>query len=251
MSNDIHDILHRLATVEGRLTPVNVKHGLNQQQKGVPQLPALFKPHGIKVLGSKKDPAHPMDGYMVGDSVENDQEVVEDVINTVKRSLGDYLKNLEHELRTDPDLKDRVKSDNDLKTKTKKDSDLVAKKKSVKEDPTQQETQPDPQPVDLNPSVPVVNPTLHESPPVKTVTIGDNAICEIHGNEQDGFEIRRGQRCLPTKFKNLEEAEMALAVYQHRRPKHNQSQSDDYIDERGTQDECMGYGTLAGESYGK
>ena len=244
MNNDIRSILDRLATVEGRLSPA---------QQRVPQLPALFKPHGIKVLGNKKDPDHPMDGYMVGDSVENDQEVVEDVINTVKRSFGDYLKNLEHELRTDPDLKDRVKSDSDLKDKVKKDSDLIAKKKSVKEDPTQQETQPDPQPVDLNPTVPVVNPTLHESPPVKTVTIGDSAICEIHGNEQDGFEIRRGQHCLPTKFKNLEEAEMALAVYQHRRrPKqHNQSQSDDYIDERGTQDESMGYGTLAGESYGK
>ena len=242
MSNDIRSILDRLATVEGRLSPA---------QQRVPQLPALFKPKHIRALGSKTDPDHPMDGYMVGDSVANDQEVVEDVINTVKRSFGDYLKNLERELKNDPDLKDRVKSDSDLKTKTKKDSDLIAKKKPVKEDPTQQQIQPEPRPSDLNPTIPTINPTLPEDAPVKTVTIGDSAICEIHGNEQDGFEIRRGPRRLPTKFKNLEEAEMALAVYQHRRPKQHHQSSDDYIDERDTQDESMGHGTLAGENYRK
>jgi hypothetical protein len=253
--NDIHSIVKKLAMLEGRLTPTSVSHGLNPQQKSVPQLPALFHPKHISVLNAKKDPKHPMSGYAVGadESVEYDKEVVEDVLDTVKKSFGDYLKNLEHELKSDPDLKDRIKSDSDLKSKVKKDSDLMPKKKSVKEDPTQQETQPDPQPVDLNPSVPVVNPTLHESPPVKTVAIGNNAVCEIHGNETDGFEIRRGQRRLPTKFRNLEEAEMALAVYQHRRPRHHQShnQSDDYVDERGVQDECMGYGTLTGEGLRK
>jgi hypothetical protein len=249
--NDIHSIVKKLAVLEGRLTPTSVKHGLNAQQKSVPQLPALFHPQHISVLNAKKDPEHPMSGYAVGsdESVKHDKEVVEDVLDTVKRSFGDYLKNLEHKLKMDPDLKDRIKSDSDLKTKNKKDLTLIDKKKSVKEDPTQQEMPPDPQPVDLNPSIPVVNPTLHESPPVKTVRIDHNVVCEIHGNEQDGFEIRRGQRCLPTKFKNLQEAEMALTMYQHRRPKHHQT--DDYIDERGTQDESMGYGTLSGESQGK
>jgi len=96
MSSDIRSILERLAAVEGKLTPVGVKHGLNTQQKGVPQLPALFKPKSASpALRAKKDPAHPMDGYMVGDSVEPRksaleeamQEVEEDMLSKVKKDL--------------------------------------------------------------------------------------------------------------------------------------------------------------------
>ena len=47
MSNDIRDIIERLAVLEGRITPTDVKHGLNQQQKSAKQLPALFKPRDI------------------------------------------------------------------------------------------------------------------------------------------------------------------------------------------------------------
>ena len=68
MSNDIRDILARLDVLETQLTPTGVKHGLNPQQKSVPQLPALFKPKKISVLGAKTDPKHPMHGYMVGAS---------------------------------------------------------------------------------------------------------------------------------------------------------------------------------------
>ena len=68
MIDDIRSILDRLATVEGRLSPA--------QQK-VPQLPALFKPKHVRALGSKTDPAHPMDGYMVGDSVEPQKTALE------------------------------------------------------------------------------------------------------------------------------------------------------------------------------
>ena len=59
--NDIYNIVERLAILEGRITPTNVKQGLNKQQKSVPQLPALFKPKHISVLGAKKDPEHPID----------------------------------------------------------------------------------------------------------------------------------------------------------------------------------------------
>jgi hypothetical protein len=90
MSNDIRSILDRLATVEGKLSPA--------QQK-VPQLPALFKPRHIRALGSKTDPAHPMDGYMVGDSVEPQRtaleeamaEIEEDMLSKVKKDLTQYL----------------------------------------------------------------------------------------------------------------------------------------------------------------
>jgi hypothetical protein len=108
MSNDIRDIIQRLATVEGRLSPA--------QQK-VPQLPALFKPRHIRALGSKTDPAHPMDGYMVGDSIEPRRtaleeamaEIEEDMLSKVKRDLTTYLDRLEKKVSISRDLKDKAK----------------------------------------------------------------------------------------------------------------------------------------------
>ena len=108
MSNDIRDIIQRLATVEGRLSPA--------QQK-VPQLPALFKPRHIRALGAKTDPAHPMDGYMVGDSVEPRRtaleeamaEIEEDMLSKVKRDLTTYLDRLEKKVSISRDLKDKAK----------------------------------------------------------------------------------------------------------------------------------------------
>jgi hypothetical protein len=108
MSNDIRSILDRLATVEGRLSPA---------QQRVPQLPALFKPRHIRALGSKTDPAHPMDGYMVGDSVEPTRtaleeamaEIEEDMISKVKKDLTQYLDQLEKKVSVNRDLKDKAK----------------------------------------------------------------------------------------------------------------------------------------------
>lgn len=108
MSNDIRSILDRLATVEGRLSPA--------QQK-VPQLPALFKPKHIRALGAKTDPAHPIDGYMVGDSVEPRRtaleeamaEIEEDMLSKVKKDLTHYLDRLEKKVRVDRALKDKAR----------------------------------------------------------------------------------------------------------------------------------------------
>ena len=108
MSNDIRSILDRLATVESRLSPA---------QQRVPQLPALFKPRHIRALGAKTDPAHPMDGYMVGDSVEPRRtaleeamaEIEEDMISKVKKDLTQYLDRLEKKVSINRDLKDKAK----------------------------------------------------------------------------------------------------------------------------------------------
>ena len=47
MTDPIYRIIERLALIEGKITPTNVRHGLNKQQQGVPQLPALLKPRNI------------------------------------------------------------------------------------------------------------------------------------------------------------------------------------------------------------
>jgi hypothetical protein len=209
--NDIYSIVERLRMLEEGLTPTNVKHGLNKQQKSVDQLSATFKPKTVAVLTAKTDPKNPMAGKLVGgceESEELDEETLEeaitseDVLDKVKASFADYLKNVADEIKQDTDLKDKKREDSDLKKKEKKDQDLVAK---LQEHGT----------------------NLPEA--VKTVAMEDGRVCEIHGDENAGFEIRHGNRSLPTRFKDLQQAEMALEMFMHRRRKPDEAQ--DYIDE--------------------
>jgi len=65
--------------------------------------------------------------------------------------------------------------------------------------------------------------------PVKTVAMEDGAMLEIYGDEGRGFEVRRGGRSLPTRFKNIDHADMAVQLFQQRRRKQDLSQ--DYVDE--------------------
>ena len=145
--NDIYSIVERLAVLEGRITPANVKHGLNTQQKSVPQMPALFKPKTQKILGGNPNAKNPMSGYAVGgceEEVESDKEMAEDasmtwdgvspdtkeftsedVLEKVKKSFTDFVKEIEK--IQDSDLKDKKNDDNDLRAKDKTDRDLRPK----------------------------------------------------------------------------------------------------------------------------
>lgn len=232
MSNDIRNIIERLAILEGRITPVDVKHGLNADQKSVKQLPALFKPRDISPTLSKTPyQKHPMDGWLVGeeDDEEADKEVVEEakvdeekLLDKVKKSLTDYLASVEEKLekKIDRDLSDRA-DDHELGAKAK-DRELVAKEK-VKEDPTQED------PAIQTPTLPQQDPTYAESYAVKTIEMAPGKICEIHGNEKAGFEIRHGNRKLPSRFRNLDEAVMAVEMFCSRQRKQDDSQ--DYMEE--------------------
>jgi hypothetical protein len=316
MSNDIRDIIERLAILEGRITPVDVKHGLNADQKSVKQLPALFKPKDISPTLSKTPyQKHPMDGWLVGeqelDVEEADKEIVESgmsrvdylmqeigagdvdiydiyanpqtdeekyaskivnrmyddvsinhglhpddnfeeileivadqiaqdypmdntineakvdeekLLDKVKKSLTDYLASVEEKLekKIDRDLGEKP-ADHDLGKKQKKDRDLVAKEK-VKEDPTQED------PVIQTPTLPQQDPTYAESYAVKTIEMAPGKICEIHGNEKSGFEIRHGNRKLPSRFRNLDEAVMAVEMFCSKQRK--QVESQDYMEEK-------------------
>ena len=296
--NDIYNIVERLAILEGRITPTTVKHGLNAQQKSVPQMPALFKPKTEKILGGDPDAKNPMSGYMVGDSIEDDRKPVEeDVLEKVKKSLADYLSNVADEIKSDTDLKDKKKEDSDLKDKVKKDLDLIAKeldedhRKLAVGDPITvtapnefegktgeiAEFSPSGKFVVVNlynhgehsmhlsdveyneyadeedadefgmpgseffnedpttddktaavPPVPVENPVMPESAPVKTVT-NECGLWEIHGNEPSGFEIRHGNNSMRSRFKSIDEAVMALEMFAAR--KKAQDESADYIEE--------------------
>jgi hypothetical protein len=78
------------------------------------------------------------------------------------------------------------------------------------------------------PPAPVENPVMPESVAVKTIT-NECGLWEIHGNEPSGFEIRHGNNAMRSRFKTIDEAEMALEMFAARRRKADESA--DYIEE--------------------
>lgn len=248
MSSDIRSILQRIVAIEeGTTTPATVKSGLNAQQKSVPQLPALFKPKNISVLGAKTDPKHPMKGYAVGadESVESKKSALEeamasieeDMLSRVKADLNTYLDRLEQKMAGDDGRRDKETPTLDkLEKKTNIDRDLINKavsavekgqaesEEELEEDPTQDAS------ADIGqPDVPIQDPVLPEAA-IMTMEMDDGSMLECYGNERDGFEIRRGTNKLPTRFPKLDHARMAMDLYKIRRGKEDRGQ--DYIEER-------------------
>ena len=313
MSNDIRSILDRLATVEGRLSPA--------QQK-VPQLPALFKPRHIRALGSKTDPAHPMDGYMVGDSVEPRRtaleeamaEIEEDMISKVKKDLTTYLDKLEKKVSISRDLKDKAvdavekgRAEEDLdefapvggddrepdeeeilrqlaaqwwngteQQMAKAQNTLAAMGWEIGQDESgdddagvflvragdvngnsymafnhsdldlNEEIDTDPAAMQ-GPSDPGDTEVAHAAEldvadklsapqaPVATFEMADGTSIECHGDDNQGYELHRGDKTLPSRFRNLDDAGMAVKLYQARKQRQQrpaQDLSQDYIEER-------------------
>ena len=316
MSNDIRSILDRLATVEGKLSPA--------QQK-VPQLPALFKPRHIRALGAKTDPAHPMDGYMVGDSVEPRRtaleeamaEIEEDMISKVKKDLTQYLDRLEKKVAVSRDLKDKAvdavekgRAEEDLdefapvggddrepdeeeilrqlaaqwwngteQQMAKAQNTLAAMGWEIGQDESgdddagvfviragdengnsymafnhsdldlNEEIDTDPAAMQ-GPSDPLDTETAHsielgvadklsapQAPqsPQATFEMADGIALECWGDDDTGYEIRHGEKVLPSRFRSLDDAGMAVKLYQARRQKQQRPEQDlsqDYIEER-------------------
>ena len=227
MSDDIRSILDRLAVVEGT-TPVNVKHGLNSQQKSVHQLPALFKPHGIKALGSKTDPQHPMHGELVGDSVEPKkpslgeamQEVEEDMLSKGKKDLTQYLDQLEKKVRVDRELKDKAK---DAVQKHTAEEDIEENDYELTDPSTVHDVEDK------------INTQLGDpQQPVKVMELDDGAVFEIHGDDSVGYGIRHRGHSLPSRFKTSDEAGIAVDLFRAHRQRNRPAQdlSQDYIEER-------------------
>ena len=228
MNHDIAKILDRLRMIESEVTPVSVKHGLNRQQKSVPQLPALFKPENISpVLGSNNQ-KNPLGKNMFGDSKEpvalarHMSEIDEDMLSRVKQDLGQYLDYLE----------------------AKKDDDIDNKKKRLVRQAAQKVQDRNPakagnQDEYSETEEPMLSGTAQMSPvsvgesdePVKIIQLEDGSCLECHGNDDSGFEIRLGGRVLPSRFRTLDEAEMAVEMFRAHRRGLPQDPSDDYLEE--------------------
>jgi hypothetical protein len=213
--SDMSDILHRLKAIE------EAKNNLTSAQNKAHQLPANFKPKTVAVLTAKTDPKNPMAGYAVGGCEES--KMAEDLLSNVKRGLLDYLKQIDDEIAQDRDIQKRVKRDSDILPKSKSSHGLT-----IGEDPTQEN------PITQTPTAPAINPTYECSAhPVKSVTLEDGRVCEIHGDENRGFEIRHNGRCLPTRFDNLDHATSLMDLFMASRGnKGEQEMNSDYCQEK-------------------
>ena len=239
MTDPIYGIIERLALIEGKTVPVSVRHGLNAQQKGVPQLPALFKPRTISPTLTKKPyQAHPLDGYMVGENslAEAMQEVEEDMVSRVKGQFRDYLEKLEKENKLDSHLVRKAKHD------LKIGDDGEVDEQEVEENATwDQDVQPIGDPADTEVAHGVedhiaaavatpAEPMAEYGAPARTYTLEDGTCLEAYGDDESGYEVRHGERRLPTRFPLIDHADMAVKLFQKRRQRQDQSQ--DYIEER-------------------
>jgi hypothetical protein len=231
MTDPIYRIIERLALIEGKTTPVSVRHGLNKQQQGVPQLPALFKPNNISTTLTKKPyQANPLDGYMVGENAlaEAMQEVEEDMVSRVKGQFRDYLEKLEKENKLDSHLVNKAKHDLDIGDDGEVDEATWDQDVAPVGDPADTEVAHG---LENDIATAVSQPTapLGESP-ARTYTLEDGTCLEAYGNDESGYEVRHGERSLPTRFPRIDHADMAVKLFQKRRQRQDQSQ--DYIEER-------------------
>jgi hypothetical protein len=225
--NDIYSIVERLRVLE---------EGLDKDQRKVNQLGPTFRPKTVAVLTAKTDPPNPMAGKLVGgaESAEPDDTVLEadmaeDVLEKVKRSFTDFIKQAEESI--DKTVQQKKSEDTDLKSRDQKDRGLRAK-----DHPSRHLRDPEDDQADL-PSdgayergeSPYDAPERQsESRAVKTLQT-EYGVYEMHGNEQDGFEVQRQGRSLPTRFRSLDEAEMAIEMFAARQRKRDLSQ--DYLEE--------------------
>jgi len=226
--NDIYSIVERLRVLE---------EGLDKNQRSVNQLGPTFKPKTVAVLTAKTDPKNPMAGKLVGgaESAESDEpmleaDMAEDVLAKVEKSFKDFIKQAEEQIK-DSDIKEKKQEDTDLKNKDAKDRGLKAKdhpSRHLRDPEDDQEDLPSDLAYQRGESPYDAPEPQTESSAVKTVQ-NEYGVYEMHGNERDGFEIRRAGRSMPTRFRNLDEAEMAIEMFAARQRKRDLSQ--DYLDE--------------------
>jgi hypothetical protein len=214
--------------IESDLTPVSVKHGLNRQQKSVPQLPALFKPENISPVLTNQSQKKPMGKNMVGDSMKSSalarhmSEIDEDMLSRVKQDLGQYLDYLE------------AKKDDEIEDKKKELEQQAVEKVQDKNpaDPGNQDEYDETEEPMLSGTAMMSPVSVGESTHLRTIALEDGSCLECWGNPDSSIEIRHGSRVLPSRFRTLDEAEMAVEMFRAHRRGLPQDPSSDYLEEK-------------------
>lgn len=196
------------------------------------------------------------------------QEVEEDMLSKVKATFADYLERLEDENKVSPRLVRKAKAelniDDDPQTEEDYEPDMtgdlehdIAKNPGTAlatgsalsligmgENATwDADVAPPSDPADSEvahgvedhiaaavaaPAEPMGH--VNESP-VATYAMEDGSMLECYGDDDRGYEIRRGNRILPARFKSPGEADIAVKLFQQRRKK-QQDPGQDYLEER-------------------
>jgi hypothetical protein len=68
--------------------------------------------------------------------------------------------------------------------------------------------------------------------PVATFEMADGVALECCGDDDQGYELRRGGKTLPSRFRSLDDAGIAVKLYQARRQAQQRNSDADYIEER-------------------
>jgi hypothetical protein len=214
--------------IESDLTPVSVKKGLNKQQKSVPQLPALFKPENISPVLTNQSQKKPLGKNMVGDSRESValarhmSEIDEDMLSRVRRDLGQYLDYLE------------AKKDDELEDKKKRLTQQAAEKvqdRNPAKPGDQQEYDETEEPM-MSGTAMMSPVSVGECNYVKTIALEDGAEFECWEHPESGIEIRHGGRVLPSRFRSMADADMAVNMFGAHRRGQPQDPSSDYLEEK-------------------
>jgi hypothetical protein len=185
-----------------------------------------------------------MDGKLVGDSVEPKksaleetmQGIEEDMLGKVKANFVDYLEKLEKENHLDRRLVKKAKAELNI-------DDDPQTEDEVEENATwDTDVQPIGDPADSEVAhgvedhiaaavaAPAAPMSAVSENPVKTYTMEDGSCLECWGDDKQGYELRRNNKSLPSRFKTPGEADVAVRLFQKRRQKQDLSQ--DYIEER-------------------
>lgn len=215
MSQDIRGILARMDIIESGLTPVGVRRGLNPQQRQAHQLPAEKRARTIRALGAETDPQHPFQGYAVGSSESQERpgglaeamaDIEEDMLGKIKNDLSAYLDQLADKV-SDDGQRDRSTTPRDQIATKPQDRELV--------------------------------PRQSRAAPVHSLAMEDGRMLEVHGDDDQGYEIRCGEKSLPTRFPQLPQAQAAMRFWHAQRPQHmpktetpDTETTGDYIEER-------------------
>jgi hypothetical protein len=228
MSDDIAKILDRLRAIESDLTPVSVKKGLNRQQKSVPQLPALFKPENISPVLTNQSQKKPLGKNMVGDGKEPSvlarhmSEIDEDMLSRVRQDLGQYLDYLEG--KKDDEIEDKKK-------RLMRQASRKVQDRNPAKPGDQQEYDETEEPM-MSGTAMMSPVSVGECNYVKTIALEDGAEFECWEHPEQGIEIRHAGRVLPSRFRSMADADMAVNMFgAHRRPQ-PQDPSSDYLEEK-------------------
>ena len=227
-SKDIRYLLQRLSDLEeGK--PVTVKHDINYQPKSSGQMPALFKPNSFSMSSGKKTLVESPTKSSLEEAM---QEVEEDMLSKVKRDLTSYLDKLEKKVAATRDLTDKIDAaEEEIEEAPFGAAATAALSQGLPPAQVGAADFTD----KLNDRGTAGMATGTASKPVSTITTEDGTVCEVHGHGSD-YEVRVNGRGLPSRFKNSDDANMAIELFKARRSARAvrpvQQLNQDYIEER-------------------